>query len=245
MQVPLRTRRRRSLCRAGWILCLLLVLIWAIGNLRGVTYVKDNWGVGYIGGHLVVAWLPFPIPPPLAQIGFTAEWDAGMGLEREDMLLWPHIWYSDFDRGDFVGSFPLWLPVLALATVLTVFDRRTKAVLAERRCKYCFGDLAANNRRACTRCFWLVLLARLAVLLLTIRLGLAVDHEIDTAAWVALPWACVVACWLVIPSLLRLWYRRRLSQLLLGYCACCGYNLTGNVSGVCSECGTPLQTAAA
>lgn len=25
-----------------------------------------------------------------------------------------------------------------------------------------------------------------------------------------------------------------------GFCAACGYNLTGNVSGVCPECGTPI-----
>lgn len=25
-----------------------------------------------------------------------------------------------------------------------------------------------------------------------------------------------------------------------GYCTCCGYNLRGNVSGICPECGTPI-----
>jgi hypothetical protein len=27
-----------------------------------------------------------------------------------------------------------------------------------------------------------------------------------------------------------------------GHCAACGYNLTGNVSGVCPECGAPIAT---
>jgi hypothetical protein len=31
---------------------------------------------------------------------------------------------------------------------------------------------------------------------------------------------------------LRRWHRRRKSL-----CVCCGYDLTGNVTGVCSECG--------
>ncbi len=26
-----------------------------------------------------------------------------------------------------------------------------------------------------------------------------------------------------------------------GQCRCCNYNLTGNTSGVCPECGTPVQ----
>ncbi len=30
-------------------------------------------------------------------------------------------------------------------------------------------------------------------------------------------------------------------RLRRGLCVECGYNLTGNVSGVCPECGTPVQ----
>ena len=29
-----------------------------------------------------------------------------------------------------------------------------------------------------------------------------------------------------------------------GHCRKCGYNLTGNVSGICPECGTPIQANA-
>ena len=36
-------------------------------------------------------------------------------------------------------------------------------------------------------------------------------------------------------------YRQRLPFDQLGvFCQSCGYNLTGNVSGICSECGTPI-----
>lgn len=34
--------------------------------------------------------------------------------------------------------------------------------------------------------------------------------------------------------------RRTLKKLPLGHCASCGYNLTGNVSGRCPECGVPV-----
>jgi hypothetical protein len=36
-----------------------------------------------------------------------------------------------------------------------------------------------------------------------------------------------------------LWWRDR-RRLPPGHCRQCGYNLTGNVSGVCPECGTPV-----
>jgi hypothetical protein len=36
-----------------------------------------------------------------------------------------------------------------------------------------------------------------------------------------------------------LWYRDR--RPLRGHCAACGYDLTGNLSGVCPECGTRLS----
>ena len=35
------------------------------------------------------------------------------------------------------------------------------------------------------------------------------------------------------------WHRRR--QPPPGHCQKCGYDLTGNVSGVCPECGTPIK----
>jgi len=36
-----------------------------------------------------------------------------------------------------------------------------------------------------------------------------------------------------------LWLRSR--RIPPGYCQACGYNLTGNVSGVCPECGSPVD----
>ena len=37
---------------------------------------------------------------------------------------------------------------------------------------------------------------------------------------------------------MRRWGARNV-RLALGQCLACGYDLTGNVSGVCPECGTP------
>jgi hypothetical protein len=52
----------------------------------------------------------------------------------------------------------------------------------------------------------------------------------------------VVPCWLLfavaaVPTLLLCYVDRR--RIPPGHCRHCGYNLTGNISGVCPECGTP------
>ncbi len=52
----------------------------------------------------------------------------------------------------------------------------------------------------------------------------------------------VIPLWILLLSsglaALILWYRHRPPKP--GYCAVCGYNLTGNMSGVCPECGTEI-----
>ncbi len=45
---------------------------------------------------------------------------------------------------------------------------------------------------------------------------------------------------IAVPTVI-LWLRG--SPLPDGHCSNCGYNLTGNVSGVCPECGAPVQGA--
>ena len=70
------------------------------------------------------------------------------------------------------------------------------------------------------------------------RFIVSVEHGIYRTIAVRIPvWQLVVA-FLALPILLvgwpaaRRWRRRRRGQ-----CEACGYNLTGNVSGVCPECG--------
>jgi hypothetical protein len=53
--------------------------------------------------------------------------------------------------------------------------------------------------------------------------------------------ALVVVVCLILPFYL-LRSRRQHERELRGECQACGYNLTGNVSGVCPECGTPIKS---
>jgi hypothetical protein len=53
---------------------------------------------------------------------------------------------------------------------------------------------------------------------------------------VYIPFWSLCAVIAVVPT--WLWWRDR--PFPKGHCQTCGYNLTGNVSGICPECGTPI-----
>lgn len=52
---------------------------------------------------------------------------------------------------------------------------------------------------------------------------------------------------LLVLSIVSLRAARKLARFLVlrSGCCVCGYNLTGNVSGVCPECGTPVPSGTA
>ena len=48
------------------------------------------------------------------------------------------------------------------------------------------------------------------------------------------------ACWFaIVPCPFAIWCYWRTRRYRAGRCQNCGYDLTGNTSGICSECGTP------
>jgi hypothetical protein len=59
--------------------------------------------------------------------------------------------------------------------------------------------------------------------------------ETTLFVWIPL-WLPFVIC--ALPSCLLWWLDRRRTRA--GFCVGCGYDLTGNVSGRCPECGTPI-----
>ena len=61
--------------------------------------------------------------------------------------------------------------------------------------------------------------------------------EVAASAWILMPLLCTYPCALLIRGPIR---RHRRGKR--GLCLKCGYNLTGNMSGVCPECGTKVET---
>ena len=52
--------------------------------------------------------------------------------------------------------------------------------------------------------------------------------------WIPLLAMAILTAWL--------WWRNRNRKHPPGHCQRCGYDLTGNVTGVCSECEEPIST---
>jgi len=71
--------------------------------------------------------------------------------------------------------------------------------------------------------------------------GFALDASLNepgrTEATVLLPWWVITTFFVLLPAIqiMRCWRGR---GVVPGTCVACGYNLTGNASGVCPECGT-------
>ncbi len=60
--------------------------------------------------------------------------------------------------------------------------------------------------------------------------------RIDVTMWLVIPLAAIYP----IIAFIRAPYRRRALRRRKGLCVNCGYDLTGNVSGICPECGEKL-----
>ena len=61
------------------------------------------------------------------------------------------------------------------------------------------------------------------------------------ALGVAFGVCCVLVLRAIVYKPMQQAIRRALHERGLPVCRPCGYNLTGNVSGVCPECGTPIE----
>lgn len=91
----------------------------------------------------------------------------------------------------------------------------------------------------------LCLVAGAGIILVVIGSQDTIAKTVHTFIWFMVVWILVlVICWTSGVFLLyvtalprRIMRERRRRRLAGGQCLICGYDLTGNVSGVCPECG--------
>ena len=63
---------------------------------------------------------------------------------------------------------------------------------------------------------------------------------VGTYQSVLVPHVAIVTVLAFVPTVWLFVIRRRADRSRMNFCRCCGYNLHGNTSGVCPECGTPI-----
>lgn len=109
----------------------------------------------------------------------------------------------------------LWLPLILAVVVGLIFHRRMRG-------RYIVATLAAA---ATTGVIWVVVLS------------------IDSGS-ISNIWPLALGCWtmlaLPIALVVGIPFLLRRPPRPPGFCRQCGYNLTGNVSGICPECGSRI-----
>ena len=71
------------------------------------------------------------------------------------------------------------------------------------------------------------------------------EHTTNFATLVrewAIPLWSLALVFAIYPTLFALGARRKRKRISTGHCPSCNYNLTGNTSGICPECGTPCPS---
>ena len=128
--------------------------------------------------------------------------------------------------------------------ILSVSSRDGVLRLVLDRCRKC--DRYGTHTSTCMAQKWEVLVNSKPATLSDIRLGKLQWRVGQTTTRryyrLSVPTLSAVALLATYPTIafirgpLRRWRRRK-----RGECLNCGYNLTGNVTGVCSECGTKIE----
>jgi hypothetical protein len=237
---------RRRLHKTGLVLCLLLACMWLVAALYPLRFEGRYYAYSVAldkGGMALTLGTPeLPMRREGWQVGplrheIVEDW--GLALTN---LSWPCTRYELSWARCTVTYVPLWLPLLGLLTVMCFFYLRRQPHTGDSRCKYCLDEVELVRRGACARCDHIVTTARvftgfpLLILSFLVACSPTPEYAVQPA------WIFLFLFFLAIPAALH-WRFRRRKPLFTGVCRCCGYNLTGNVSGRCPECGTLLPAA--
>jgi hypothetical protein len=258
-----RLRLRLLLKWLGLAACLLIVIAFAISTRRAVDWTSSNLDrqVALWLGQASYAWRPdswrleddpYAWSPGWSIAEFAGRPKLGWWVTRSANKAWVSI------------SFPLWMPFLLLAVATTVLwyrDRRlTRESIEKWKARLCPRQPKKMGIRLVAVCSLihgvavipcLMVLSEVAEFFFVPGGTLSFDGTISssTGSWEAallfsiVTWVgtCLflgtpvwgtIWAWLYVRLLNRLFRRMRLHC-----CSNCGYDLTGNVSGVCSECG--------
>lgn len=239
------SRRYRLLQIAALTLALLLVVVWIVSGFYYFSWCGMQWGF-WVGQGFIQVHHPAPLPPHCEINQF---WRPGWGC-----------WYPRFSSGSCI--IPLWIPIVlsAFPTMRSLQRRwrRKHSADLEDGCLRMPRWVAAPISLVVALC----VAQTVAVPVVDQFFGLRASEDwrrdvlywfykrgfhpsdVQFNIWMSLlellPWtvlllATVVAGWPTYLLLRRIRFKIAASEGSV--CDKCGYNLTGNVSGVCPECG--------
>lgn len=239
--MPLRrTGKHRTLCWIGLAFSVLLLVAW----LASLNCLVDYNG-GRLWGNLSSGVLSFTVAaqPMMHAYGWRVPFDAPDAVSAEHFgFSWPDGSYQSHPTmGYWRLSLPLWIPILVIGTGTLVLASRGRPHVPESQCKHCLAEDAALRRGRCAECSRTFIFAALVLGIGVICSIRALSFLVNGPAVVVLGWFVAFGYFSFVPSFLRWRHRRRWKAMAIGYCRRCGYDLTGNVSGICPECGTPCR----
>lgn len=243
------SRTRRVLRNGGTVVCAFLLLLFVCSTGRVITWTSPSltYQVNVLLGSVHFAWRPE---------GWSLENDpyagqAGWSISTFFGATW--VWWvrSEGNKAWSSVAVPLWLPTLVLALPTAFLWYRDRRVVRQ-RLHAVVEWLRPVRRKRFT--FWLVvsfsaihgILAFVGIVAtICIRdfviayrqvgrerpFDVFVDWAIPCVFWATPLWSILWA-WLYVRIMNHL--ARRSTQ---PRCFECGYDLTGNVTGVCPECG--------
>lgn len=234
-----------------WLLT--LVTIAAIVLLLYSTRHAAMWhsddlrvGAGLAQGALYVSWRPHAWDPNAEGYPPTPGWTVARYGSAP-----PLVWWVELPRGaSWHGvSIPLWMLIALAAIAAAVAWHRDRAAVRERvRALWVWLTPTREKRlslRLVAACFVVHVLALVLVIMAFEALYAFFTDARANDPLRAVAWRMFVALFALSPAFPLLWawiYVRSLNALFrrlrAGHCGACGYDLTGNLSGRCPECGT-------
>jgi hypothetical protein len=254
--LPMRRPFLRCAKWSGLLLLLVIAFAFLVSTRRAVmwTSATSRYQAAAMLGRVSWAWRPTTWRPEEERYPARAGWDVaeyggGGGCE------W---WIEQSSNRSWAGiGIPLWMPFLVVAVstaVLWYRDRRNIPIVYRRwQVRLC----PERRRRVTVKLVVVMCLAHAVTVILGVNLTASTCRFLLSGAVQTLKLVDHALLWLVALLLLPtpfwglLWarvYVRSLNALFVRvrphHCLECGYDLTGNVSGVCSECGTPFRDSA-
>jgi hypothetical protein len=246
-----RSKAFSVLKRSGIVSSLGLMAIWALSTQIDCTYGSDNrkpgWTINLRFGELSLA-----VQNPNYPMAWRAQEPSGWKIQRLNNPYWmtqrqrlglsaPERRYCSKPETHYF--LPLWLPFMIVASptiALIVLDRRRKAANILIRREQRLGKVPSVALGIGT--FLAFVFGSQFVCDLINRTFFPEGHEpmIYMEIMVFLVILAAYLCGRIVYSRSR-W---RLTMISPEQCHSCNYNLTGNTSGICPECGTATPAGA-